>query len=106
MLARPPGRPGRGRRGCGPGEEVEVVHGREAVLAAYGMSAFDVATLTALRTVSPPDLDGRLDEPPWDGARWSGRLVDLVTGAPAIYDTRVACLWDDDALYVGIRSEE
>jgi hypothetical protein len=85
---------------------VDSVHDRDAVLAAYGLSAQDIASLTALRTSSPPVLAGGLDMPPWDGARWSGRFVDLVTGAPALYDTRVACLWDDEALYVGIHSEE
>ena len=77
-----------------------------AVLAAYGVADEDVVRITALRTLTAPDLGGRLDGPPWDGARWSGRLVDMVTGAPAVYDTRVACLWDEAALYVGIRSEE
>jgi hypothetical protein len=85
---------------------MDLVHDRDAVLAAYGLGAHEVATVTALRTATPPDPDGRLDVPPWDGALWSGRLVDLVSGAPALYDTRVACLWDDEALYVGTRSEE
>ena len=79
---------------------------RDAVLAAYGLTPADIVHVTALRTSSSPDLAGHLDAAPWDGAHWSGRLVDLVTGEPAIYDTRVACLWDDDALYVGIRSQE
>jgi hypothetical protein len=47
-----------------------------------------------------------LDDDVWAHAQWSGRFVDLVDGAPAVYDTRVACLWDERALYVGFRVEE
>jgi hypothetical protein len=78
----------------------------EDVLAAYGIGEREITHLEALRTSVRPALDGRTDGPPWDGAAWSSRFVDLVTGGPAVYDTRVACLWDDEALYVGFRVEE
>jgi hypothetical protein len=32
--------------------------------------------------------------------------VDIVSGAPAWFDTRVALLWDDERLYFGFRAEE
>jgi len=33
-------------------------------------------------------------------------FVDIVTGEPAWFDTRVALLWDDDNLYFGFWIEE
>ena len=33
-------------------------------------------------------------------------FVDIVTGEPAWFDTRVAMLWDDDYLYFGFTAEE
>ena len=33
-------------------------------------------------------------------------FVDIVTGAPAWFDTRVALLWDDECLYFGFSAEE
>ena len=42
---------------------------------------------------------GRLDEPSWQRAPKSSAFVDIVTGEPAWFDTRVALLWDDRYLY-------
>jgi len=33
-------------------------------------------------------------------------FIDIVTGEPAWFDTRVAILWDDDCLYFGFTAEE
>ncbi|MFD1722075.1 carbohydrate-binding family 9-like protein [Amnibacterium endophyticum] len=62
--------------------------------------------LTAYRTATPPDLDGRLAADCWRRAPRSSRFVDLVSGGPTGLDTRAAVLWDDDALYVGFEVEE
>ena len=51
-------------------------------------------------------MDGKLDEPSWRLAPQSAPFVDIVTGEPAWFDTRVALLWDDDYLYFGFRAEE
>jgi hypothetical protein len=51
-------------------------------------------------------VDGKLDEPSWQLAPASTPFVDIVTGEPAWFDTRVALLWDDDYLYFGFRAEE
>jgi hypothetical protein len=51
-------------------------------------------------------IDGRLDEEAWLRAPRSPRFVDVVDGAPALYDSRAAALWDDDYLYVGFWLEE
>jgi hypothetical protein len=45
-------------------------------------------------------IDGRLDKPAWRDAPGSPRFVDLVSGVPGLLDTRMASLWDDEALYV------
>ena len=61
---------------------------------------------TCLRVGERFPVDGDLDKPVWRRAPWSGRFVDLVSGVPGFLETRVALLWDDDALYVAFRVEE
>jgi hypothetical protein len=58
------------------------------------------------RTRSALPITGRLDEPAWRQAPKSPRFVDVVSGGPALYDTRAAALWDDANLYVGFWVEE
>lgn len=65
-----------------------------------------IAEHTAYRVDSPPVIDGRLDDACWQRAPRSPRFSDLVSGQPAIHDTRAAVLWDDDCLYVGYWIEE
>jgi len=67
---------------------------------------WDIAHYTCYRTAGPIIVDGRLDELSWKSAPRSSRFVDIVTGAPAWFDTRVAILWDDDYLYFGFSAEE
>jgi Carbohydrate-binding family 9 len=64
------------------------------------------ARYTAFRAAGPIAIDGRLDEPSWLAAPQSTPFVDIVTGEPAWFDTRVAILWDDEHLYFGFRAEE
>lgn len=61
---------------------------------------------TAYRIDTPPTIDGRLAEALWGRVPWSSRFVDLVSGQPAIHDTRTAVVWDETHLYVGFRVEE
>jgi len=72
----------------------------------YGCSAKDIAHYVARRAAGPIVVDGRLDEPSWQMAEKSPRFVDMVTGQGGFYDTRVAVLWDDQYLYVGLWLEE
>lgn len=65
-----------------------------------------VAEYTCFRTSEPLLIDGRLDEPAWQRAPKSTAFVDIVTGEPAWFDTRVALLWDDRHLYFGFTAEE
>src|SRR5947207_2282560 len=64
------------------------------------------ARYTAYRAASPITIDGRLDEPSWQAAPSSTPFVDIVTGDPAWFDTRVAILWDDTHLYFGFWAVE
>jgi hypothetical protein len=50
-------------------------------------------------------IDGRLTEPAWAMARMTGGFVQSYPrpGAPALEPTEVRVLYDDDALYVGVR---
>lgn len=72
------------------------------------MSFADIrpATYTCFRASGPIAIDGKLDEPSWQRAPKSSSFVDIVTGAPAWFDTRVALLWDDESLYFGFWAEE
>ena len=65
-----------------------------------------IGEYTAYRVDTAPDIDGHLDEASWQVAPQTRRFVDLVSGEPAIHDTRVAALWDDHNLYVGFWVEE
>jgi hypothetical protein len=61
---------------------------------------------TCYRTPTPLVIDGMLDEPAWQAAPRSPRFVDVVSGTPALYDSRAAALWDDEYLYIGFWLEE
>jgi hypothetical protein len=72
----------------------------------YGVSPDEVARYICRRTPTPIDIDGRWDKAVWRNAQHSPRFVDMVTGAPAMYDTRAAALWDDEYFYVAMWAEE
>src|SRR3954470_13928879 len=58
---------------------------------------------TCLRTDWPIRIDGRLDDPAWRSAPWTGWFVDI-QGAKMPrprFRTHVKMLWDDEYLYVG-----
>jgi hypothetical protein len=65
-----------------------------------------VARYTCYRTSGIIDVDGRLDEHSWKEAPVSTPFVDIVSGKPGWFDTRVRLLWDDDCLYFGFTAEE
>jgi hypothetical protein len=50
-------------------------------------------------------VDGRLDEPAWEGAEFVSGFIqkDPVEGAPATLDTEIAFLYDEGSLYIGAR---
>src|SRR4051812_43181919 len=82
-----------------------------ATNAVSGRSKFpcdpDAAThYTAYRVHERIKVNGRLDEKAWEAVPRSTRFVDIITGKPAMYDTRVGVLWDEKNLYVGYWVEE
>jgi hypothetical protein len=58
------------------------------------------------RTPVPPALDGCLESEPWRRAERSSRFVDLVSGVPGPFDTRMAALWDERCFYAAFWVEE
>ncbi len=66
----------------------------------------EIAHYTAYHVRQPITIDGKLDEKAWQLAPRSPRFVDILSGKPALYDTRAAVLWDDTNLYVGYRVQE
>ena len=66
----------------------------------------EIAHYTAYHVSESLRIDGRLDEPAWRAAPTSPRFIDILTGQPALYDTRAALLWDKENLYIAFRIEE
>jgi hypothetical protein len=65
-------------------------------------------TYVAIRTTSPINIDGKLDDPAWQNAPWTNDFVDIEGDAQPkpTYRTRAKMLWDDEYLYVGVEIEE
>jgi hypothetical protein len=78
------------------------------LLARIAASAADppLAHYTCYRTAGKIHIDGRLDEESWLKSPASQPFVDIVTGEPAWYETRVTLLWDDQYLYFGFTVPE
>ena len=72
----------------------------------YGCDEKDLAHYTCFRSPRRIEVDGFLDIPEWQKAPKSHRFVDLVTGVPCFFETRMASLWDDENLYVAFWVEE
>lgn len=66
----------------------------------------DLVRYVCYRTDETLTVNGRLDHPAWQKAPKSQRFVDMASGAPGYYDTRMAALWDDTHLYIGFWVEE
>jgi hypothetical protein len=64
--------------------------------------------LRAVRTTTPPVIDGRLDDPAWKRAIPSDTFTQHFPdeGAPPTERTEVRILYDDDALYIGVDCEQ
>jgi hypothetical protein len=63
------------------------------------------ASLRAHRVEPAPTIDGRLDEAAWKTAEAAGNFkqIEPVEGVPATERTEVRVLYDNTALYVGVR---
>lgn len=51
-------------------------------------------------------IDGNIHKPIWKDATWSHRFCDMVNGAPGMYNTQAAVLWNDTHLYIALTAEE
>ncbi|NUQ21123.1 MAG: carbohydrate binding family 9 domain-containing protein [Gemmatimonadaceae bacterium] len=79
-------------------------YGQQKAIGAASASAAP-RTMEAARRSGPVIIDGRLDEPAWASAPPSGDFVQSypAPGKPAPDRTEVRVLYDDQAIYVGIR---
>jgi hypothetical protein len=66
----------------------------------------EIARYTCYRTREPIQIDGTLDKAAWAQAPKSPRFVDMASGTPGYYDTRMAALWDETNLYIGFWVQE
>jgi len=72
----------------------------------YRINEDRIAHINSRRIREPFSIDGNMEKNVWKGAEKSRRFVDLVNGEQAFFDTRMASLWDDKALYIGFWLEE
>lgn len=66
----------------------------------------EIRRIDATFVSTPITVDGQLDEMAWATSTASPPFVDLVSGQPTRYETRVQVLWDERFLYVGYTIEE
>src|SRR5207248_11314638 len=62
-------------------------------------------SISAVRTEHPPRIDGRLDDPAWAAAPPDDRFTQSfpAEGRPPTERIELRVLYDDEALYVGLR---
>jgi hypothetical protein len=72
----------------------------------YGVGEEQLTHITCHRAAGRIVIDGDLGKPAWRDVPRSPRFVDMVSGEPALYDTRVACQWDAERFYVAYWIEE
>ena len=65
----------------------------------------DRKSIAAVRIDRPPRIDGRLDDPAWAAAPADDRFTQFFPAErkPPTHRTELRLLYDDDALYVGVR---
>ena len=66
----------------------------------------EVRQIQAVRSHTPIQIDGKVNEAEWQKAEWSPSFVDLISGSKTRHETRVKLLWDDKFLYVAYKIEE
>ncbi len=57
-------------------------------------------TIPAVKTATPPTIDGRLDDEAWRDAPVAKEFIDPYTGKPAADQTEAYILYDNTAIYV------
>jgi hypothetical protein len=78
------------------------------VFLAASVAAGSVPHLRAVRTDTPPVIDGALDDPAWRAAPPSSAFKQKAPdeGRPPSHRTTVRVLYDDDAVYVAVDCEQ
>jgi len=69
-------------------------------------SSKPISSYTCCRVHEPIEINGDLSKAVWQSCEQTSRFVDVVDGAPALYDSRAALLYDDENLYVAFWCEE
>ena len=72
----------------------------------YQINDDRIAHINCSRARESFQIDGNLEKTVWKEVEKSRRFVDLVNGEQAFFDTRIAALWDEKALYIGFWIEE
>jgi hypothetical protein len=72
----------------------------------YGVTEDRLVEIACPRAARRIAIDGDLTKSAWRDAVRSPRFVDMVSGEPALYQTRVACQWDAERFYVAYWVEE
>ncbi len=76
-----------------------------AILAAVACHAADLESTRvyeATRVEQPPVIDGRLDDPCWQGAPKADSFVRIMKGPAEIQQTLFQVAWDDANLYIAV----
>ena len=81
---------------------------RRAVPGAPPRPRGDAPIASAERRRGSVRVDGKLDEPAWQAAAAQGDFVqrEPLAGRPPAFETEFRVLYDDDALYVGVRAHD
>lgn len=72
----------------------------------YGCSLEDIGHYNCYKIDQPIEITGLLNNPFWQKAPKSPRFVDMVSGEPGFFDTKMAALWDEKYLYIGFWIQE
>jgi len=78
------------------------------VVSADDLVKTSAKSMVAVRTPTPPTIDGQLDDAVWDLASPDDRFIQRFPhdGAVPVHRTTVRILYDDSAIYVGMRMED
>ncbi len=59
--------------------------------------------ILAYKAVVPPEIDGHILDPAWEGTEWSESFVDISDSTPPRFQTEAKVTWDSNWLYIAAR---
>lgn len=77
-----------------------------AIATAFAINVQAVEPLEAIRAQISPNMDGKLDDACWQSAKPDKRFTIMNTTDASKFATAVYVLYDDKAIYIGVRCEE